>query len=134
MKLLHASGFSIPEREVFRAFIFSNLIGSMQAILSAMDDHGISLTNPDSEVKITLSIVPSDQVVCSMLTKLPPGLVPDICCLGCIFLCSNMCQYLRRTQGCPTAHRSHHSTRRHSRFSGKTLLSKKPTAWATPTH
>ncbi|KAG9071928.1 hypothetical protein KI688_006147 [Linnemannia hyalina] len=49
MKLLHASGFSIPEREVFRAFIFSNLVGSMQSILSAMDDHGIPLSNPDNE-------------------------------------------------------------------------------------
>ncbi|KAF9080440.1 hypothetical protein BGX23_002157 [Mortierella sp. AD031] len=49
MKLLHASGFSISEREVFRAFIFANLIGSMQAILSAMDDHGISLNYSENE-------------------------------------------------------------------------------------
>ncbi|KAF9910317.1 hypothetical protein EC991_006816 [Linnemannia zychae] len=49
MKLLHASGFSIPEREVFRAFIFGNLVGSMQSILSAMDDHGIALANRENE-------------------------------------------------------------------------------------
>ncbi|ORZ13901.1 guanine nucleotide binding protein, alpha subunit [Lobosporangium transversale] len=52
MKLLHASGFSIPERETFRGFVFSNMVMAMQAILSAMEDHGIALTNPENAVYV----------------------------------------------------------------------------------
>ncbi|KAG0084779.1 hypothetical protein BGZ93_001065, partial [Podila epicladia] len=39
MKLMHASGFSAPEREAFRGFVFANMVGAMQAILNAMEDH-----------------------------------------------------------------------------------------------
>ncbi|KAF9342732.1 hypothetical protein BGX26_006965, partial [Mortierella sp. AD094] len=44
MKLMHASGFSPPEREAFRGFVLSNMVGAMQAILNAMEEHGVSLT------------------------------------------------------------------------------------------
>ncbi|KAF8927588.1 hypothetical protein BGZ58_010296 [Dissophora ornata] len=49
MKLMHASGFSAPEREAFRGFVFSNMVGAMQAILSAMREMDIALTNPENE-------------------------------------------------------------------------------------
>ncbi|KAF9916995.1 hypothetical protein FBU30_001042, partial [Linnemannia zychae] len=54
MKLMHASGFSIPEREAFRGFVFSNLVGSMQSILSAMSDNNIQLTYPDNEQYVSI--------------------------------------------------------------------------------
>lgn len=50
MKLMHASGFSGPEREAFRAFVFSNMVGAMQSILQAMEDHNVTLNNRDNEV------------------------------------------------------------------------------------
>ena len=36
MRLIHASGFSEIERENFRAMIFTNILGSMQALLEGM--------------------------------------------------------------------------------------------------
>ena len=50
MKLMHASGFSAPEREAFRAFVFANMVGAMQAILGAMEDNGMALTYRENEV------------------------------------------------------------------------------------
>ncbi|KAG0050502.1 hypothetical protein BGZ83_004699 [Gryganskiella cystojenkinii] len=49
MKLLHASGFSKPEREAFRGFVFSNMVTSMQSILIAMEDENITLSNSENE-------------------------------------------------------------------------------------
>ncbi|KAF9414058.1 hypothetical protein BGZ94_000532, partial [Podila epigama] len=49
MKLLHASGFSGPEREAFRGFVFANMVGAMQSILTAMDDSNIALTYSENE-------------------------------------------------------------------------------------
>ncbi|KAF9580453.1 hypothetical protein BGW38_002901, partial [Lunasporangiospora selenospora] len=49
MKLLHASGFSSAEREAFRGFVFSNMVGAMQSILAAMEDHHIQLTHRENE-------------------------------------------------------------------------------------
>ncbi|KAF9967958.1 hypothetical protein BGZ70_007496 [Mortierella alpina] len=49
MKLMHASGFSAPEREAFRAFVFANMVGAMQAILGAMEDNGMALTYRENE-------------------------------------------------------------------------------------
>ncbi|KAF9579308.1 hypothetical protein BGW38_004489, partial [Lunasporangiospora selenospora] len=49
MKLLHASGFSFPEREAFRGFVFGNMVGAMQSILQAMEEHQIHLTCPENE-------------------------------------------------------------------------------------
>lgn len=50
MKLMHASGFSLQEREAFRGFVFSNMVGAMQAILSAMADNQVALTHSENEV------------------------------------------------------------------------------------
>ncbi|KAG0258837.1 hypothetical protein BG011_003058, partial [Mortierella polycephala] len=49
MKLMHASGFSAPEREAFRGFVFANMVGAMQAILGAMEDNSIALTYSENE-------------------------------------------------------------------------------------
>ncbi|KAI7817300.1 guanine nucleotide-binding protein subunit alpha [Gamsiella multidivaricata] len=49
MKLMHASGFSLPEREAFRGFVFSNMVGAMQAILGAMEDHNVALGYPENQ-------------------------------------------------------------------------------------
>ncbi|KAG0232902.1 hypothetical protein BGW42_007811 [Actinomortierella wolfii] len=54
MKLMHASGFSAPEREAFRGFVFANVVGSMQSILSAMVDHRIGFTNRENEQYLSL--------------------------------------------------------------------------------
>lgn len=51
MKLMHASGFSAPEREAFRGFVFANMVGAMQAILNAMEDHKVALTYQENEVR-----------------------------------------------------------------------------------
>lgn len=49
MKLMHASGFSAPEREAFRGFVFANMVGAMQAILNAMEDHNVALAYQENE-------------------------------------------------------------------------------------
>ncbi|KAK3815251.1 MAG: guanine nucleotide binding protein, alpha subunit [Benniella sp.] len=49
MKLMHASGFSVPEREAFRAFVFSNMVGAMQSMLQAMEHHHVTLANRENE-------------------------------------------------------------------------------------
>ncbi|KAG0316436.1 hypothetical protein BGZ99_006918 [Dissophora globulifera] len=54
MKLMHASGFSVAEREAFRSFVFSNMVGAMQSILQAMLDHRIPLSNQRNEKYLTL--------------------------------------------------------------------------------
>lgn len=53
MKLMHASGFSAPEREAFRGFVFANMVGAMQAILNAMEDHNVALAYQENEVRHT---------------------------------------------------------------------------------
>ncbi|KAK3824628.1 MAG: guanine nucleotide binding protein, alpha subunit [Benniella sp.] len=54
MKLMHASGFSVQEREAFRGFVFSNMVGAMQAILSAMEDNGISFKHPENKNYVSI--------------------------------------------------------------------------------
>ncbi|KAF9416912.1 hypothetical protein BGZ76_004590, partial [Entomortierella beljakovae] len=49
MKLMHASGFSLAEREAFRGFVFANMVGAMQAILSVMEDTNVPLTYQENE-------------------------------------------------------------------------------------
>ncbi|KAF9430935.1 hypothetical protein BGZ76_000647 [Entomortierella beljakovae] len=49
MKLMHASGFSGPERESFRAYVFANLIGSMHSILQAMDEAQVPFGNSENQ-------------------------------------------------------------------------------------
>lgn len=50
MKLMHASGFSEAEREVFRTYVFSNMVASMKSILMQMQERHVELTNRDNEV------------------------------------------------------------------------------------
>ncbi|ORZ26326.1 guanine nucleotide binding protein, alpha subunit [Lobosporangium transversale] len=54
MKLMHASGFSAPEREAFRVFVFSNMVSAMQAILQAMADNHIALSNNENEKYLSI--------------------------------------------------------------------------------
>ncbi|KAI1319467.1 hypothetical protein EDD11_004044 [Mortierella claussenii] len=54
MKLMHASGFSGPEREAFRGFVFANMVGAMQAILQAMTDNHIALKNSKNEKYLSI--------------------------------------------------------------------------------
>ncbi|KAI8373778.1 guanine nucleotide binding protein, alpha subunit [Blakeslea trispora] len=54
MRLIHASGFSKIERENFRAMIFTNLLGSMQALLESMHHLGLTLSNQENWNYITL--------------------------------------------------------------------------------
>ncbi|KAG0247510.1 hypothetical protein BG011_001370 [Mortierella polycephala] len=54
MKLMHASGFSMPEREAFRGFVFANMVGAMQSMLQALEDHTIKLTNRENEKYIPI--------------------------------------------------------------------------------
>ncbi|KFH66886.1 hypothetical protein MVEG_07411 [Podila verticillata NRRL 6337] len=54
MKLLHASGFSAPEREAFRVFVFANMIGAMQSILTAMKEHEMSLAVQANEKYLSI--------------------------------------------------------------------------------
>ncbi|KAF9117041.1 hypothetical protein BGX27_005591 [Mortierella sp. AM989] len=54
MKLMHASGFSSPEREAFRGFVFSNMVGAMQAILQAMDENDVALCDQVNEKYLSL--------------------------------------------------------------------------------
>ncbi|KAK5807994.1 guanine nucleotide binding protein, alpha subunit [Linnemannia elongata] len=49
MKLMHASGFSEAEREVFRTYVFSNMVASMKSILMQMQERHVELTNRDNE-------------------------------------------------------------------------------------
>ncbi|KAG9068086.1 hypothetical protein KI688_011678 [Linnemannia hyalina] len=49
MKLMHASGFSDTERQVFRTYVFSNMVASMKSILMEMQDRHIGLTNLNNE-------------------------------------------------------------------------------------
>lgn len=64
MKLLHASGFSAPEREAFRGFVFANMVGAMQSILTAMKEHNVSLAMQTNEASLTSLPNP-----CSLDTK-----------------------------------------------------------------
>ena len=50
MKLMHASGFSLAEREAFRGFVFANMVGAMQSILMAMDEHRVAFAERENEV------------------------------------------------------------------------------------
>lgn len=45
MRLIHASGFTKYERESFRLMIFTNIIGSMQALLEGMHHHKFTFEN-----------------------------------------------------------------------------------------
>ncbi|KAI8075830.1 guanine nucleotide binding protein, alpha subunit [Gilbertella persicaria] len=54
MRLIHASGFSKIERENFRAMIFTNLLGSMQALLESMHLLNLTLSNQENWNYITL--------------------------------------------------------------------------------
>lgn len=48
MKLIHDGGYSRDEREAFKEIIFSNTIQSMRVILEAMENMGISFSNPQN--------------------------------------------------------------------------------------
>lgn len=50
MKLMHASGFSETERQVFRTYVFSNMVASMKSILMEMQERQVGLTNGNNEV------------------------------------------------------------------------------------
>ncbi|KAI7831563.1 G-protein complex alpha subunit GpaA/FadA [Gamsiella multidivaricata] len=54
MKLMHASGFSGPEREAFRGFVFGNMVGAMQSMLQAMEEHHISLANSENAIYLPI--------------------------------------------------------------------------------
>ncbi|ORE11927.1 guanine nucleotide binding protein, alpha subunit [Rhizopus microsporus var. microsporus] len=45
MRLIHASGFTKYERESFRLMIFTNILGSMQALLEGMHHHKFTFEN-----------------------------------------------------------------------------------------
>lgn len=51
MKLIHASGFTQSEREVYRVIVLENVVGIMRSILEAMDETlNIPLQDPSLEV------------------------------------------------------------------------------------
>ncbi|KAF9997875.1 hypothetical protein BGZ80_004820, partial [Entomortierella chlamydospora] len=54
MKLMHASGFSCPEREAFRTYVFSNMVGAMQAIIQVMEESGVTLSNRENDKYLPL--------------------------------------------------------------------------------
>ncbi|KAG0363921.1 hypothetical protein BGZ54_007969 [Gamsiella multidivaricata] len=62
MKLMHASGFSGPEREAFRGFVFGNMVGAMQSMLQAMEEHHISLANSENANQTEEALMLFDQI------------------------------------------------------------------------
>jgi guanine nucleotide-binding protein subunit alpha len=53
MKLIHAQGFSKIERENFRIMIFTNLLGSMQALLESMQLLQLTFSNQNNWVSVS---------------------------------------------------------------------------------
>lgn len=52
MKLIHASGFTQSEREIYRVIVLENVVGIMRSILEAMDETlMIPLDDPSLNVK-----------------------------------------------------------------------------------
>jgi guanine nucleotide-binding protein subunit alpha len=54
MRLIHASGFSKLERENFRLMIFTNILGSMQALLEGMHLNKLTFENDANWVICTI--------------------------------------------------------------------------------
>ncbi|KAI9311479.1 guanine nucleotide binding protein, alpha subunit [Dichotomocladium elegans] len=54
MRLIHASGFTQPEREAFRVVVFGNIISTMQILLESMSDLKLTLRNEHNRAHICL--------------------------------------------------------------------------------
>ncbi|KAF9941530.1 hypothetical protein BGZ67_004810 [Mortierella alpina] len=54
MKLMHASGFSLAEREAFRGFVFANMVGAMQSMIMAMDEHRVPFADRENEKYVAI--------------------------------------------------------------------------------
>jgi guanine nucleotide-binding protein subunit alpha len=50
MRLLYASGFSKTEKDSYRCIIFSNLLGSFQLVLEAMEVFGLTFEREENKV------------------------------------------------------------------------------------
>ena len=50
MRLIHASGFSVAEREAFRLVIFGNIVAAMQSLLESMHELQYTLENQSNWV------------------------------------------------------------------------------------
>ncbi|KAI7849326.1 guanine nucleotide binding protein, alpha subunit [Circinella umbellata] len=54
MRLIHASGFSVAEREAFRLVIFGNILSAMQSLLESMHELQYTLENQTNWAYISL--------------------------------------------------------------------------------
>lgn len=72
MKLIHDCGFSKIERENFRVMIFTNLVGSMQALLESMAILSLSFENDVNWNYINLFEHPVSSFQLSIHESFPP--------------------------------------------------------------
>lgn len=134
MKLLHASGFSAPEREAFRGFVFANMLGAMQSILTAMKEHKMSLTVQTNEVCWS-----THQSARLLLTAFPSiletWLLTPISSVW-LFLepLRNTCQSSRRYHESRTVLHTHQNTSQRSKHCGRIHQYKRFTSSDTHMH